>query len=450
MKPRSFLFLVMLIPIAGLLSGSPVYGFTCQTVINKVEYPAVVAPGAELQVTTNLSLTCTTATVDISGRVDLIDLATNKTLSVTVVHVGTISASVETLSYTVSNVAQAPARMGPWNLAVTITFFAASFTVASTSQPFAVQIGQTSSSTSSEASSSITSNATTSQRELPLESSGLFFPLIVAGIVAVIVIASILVLMRKKEPPSQDLGEEQVSVQKPSSQMLAETSTVTRKAEVVRTGYPDLDGMLEGGLPVGHSILFLSPPCDEKDLLFHRIIESSLFTGWSVYFMSRDLGRTEDLLEGYKTGFYALCTQADKVRAKSSNVFPLGNILSLNDISISFLKAFERIGDTNPQRLLILDILSDVLVEHEAAAARIWLDEWLAKRKAEGFTVLATLNSMIASKQATQKIVDLFDGIVEIYEKHTLLLPRRFLIIKKLSGRRYVEKELMLDKDRLF
>lgn len=81
---------------------------------------------------------------------------------------------------------------------------------------------------------------------------------------------------------------------------------------------------------------------------------------------------------------------------------------------------------------------------------RKWLDDLIAKRKAEGFTILGALNPLIASEQESQTIIDLFDGIIEIYEKELRERSRRFLIVKKMYGRKYIETELMLDKDKLF
>jgi KaiC/GvpD/RAD55 family RecA-like ATPase len=64
--------------------------------------------------------------------------------------------------------------------------------------------------------------------------------------------------------------------------------------------------------------------------------------------------------------------------------------------------------------------------------------------------VLAFLNPLVASKQETQTVIDLFDGVIEIYEKELRERSRRFLVIKKMYGQEYSESELMLDKDKLF
>jgi len=142
--------------------------------------------------------------------------------------------------------------------------------------------------------------------------------------------------------------------------------------------------------------------------------------------------------------------QADKITPPSANVFKIQSVQNLSDVNISFAKAVETLPKTGPGRLIIIDLLSDVLLEHKALVTRKWLDDFIGKRKGEGFTILGVLNPMISSKQDTQTIMDLFDGIIEIYERELRERARRFLIVKKMYGRRYVETELMLDKDKLY
>jgi KaiC/GvpD/RAD55 family RecA-like ATPase len=208
--------------------------------------------------------------------------------------------------------------------------------------------------------------------------------------------------------------------------------------------------VLAGGLPVGFAILLVSPPCDERDLLFGKIIESSLSMGSPIFFLSRDLSRTQDFASRYQKDFYVFSPQADKITATGGNVFKIQTLQDLSDLNISFTKAVEALPKTGGGKLIIIDLLSDVLLEHKALTTRKWLDDFIGKRKAEGFTVLGTLNPLLSSKQDSQTIVDLFDGIIEIYEKELRERSRRFLIVKKMYGRRYVETELMLDKDKLF
>jgi KaiC/GvpD/RAD55 family RecA-like ATPase len=193
----------------------------------------------------------------------------------------------------------------------------------------------------------------------------------------------------------------------------------------------------------------VSPPCDEKDLLFRRIIESGLSAENSIFFVSRDLGRIQDFAGRYPKNFYAFSPQADRVAGNPENLFKISGVQNLSDLNISLAKAMEAIPKST-KKLMIVDILSDVLIEHKALTTRKWLDDFIGKRKTEGFTILGTLNPLMVSQQESQTIIDLFEGIIEIYEKELRERARRFLIVKKMYGKKYIETELMLDKDKLF
>lgn len=292
---------------------------------------------------------------------------------------------------------------------------------------------------------SISQGTTVTSNNLPFGTFG-----VIGLIVAVGVIASVMMFMRRgksqagqKAVLKQETVKEEVKPEGPHLKVMP-------AAQNISTGYAELDTLLAGGLPVGFAILLVSPPCDERDLLFRKIIESGLSMGSSVFFLSRDLGRTQDFAGRYEKNFYVFSPQADKITPPSANVFKIQSVQNLSDVNISFAKAVETLPKTSPGRLIIIDLLSDVLLEHKALMTRKWLDDFIGKRKAEGFTILGVLNPMISSKQDTQTIMDLFDGIIEIYERELRERARRFLIVKKMYGRRYVETELMLDKDKLY
>jgi KaiC/GvpD/RAD55 family RecA-like ATPase len=272
----------------------------------------------------------------------------------------------------------------------------------------------------------------------------------VGVIVAIGLIASLMLFMRRGKSQT---AEEALLQQGPIKREIESESPppkVVSAEQSISTGYGELDTVLAGGLPAGFAILIVSPPCDERDLLFRKIIESSLSIGSSVFYMSRDLSRTQDFASRYRTNFYVLSPQADKMTTDSGNVFKIAGVQNLNDVNITFTKVMETLPKVTSTRIIIIDLLSDVLLEHKALTTRKWLDDFISKRKSEGFTVLGILNPLISAKQESQTIIDLFDGVIEIYEKELRERSRRFLIVKKMYGRRYIETELMLDKDKLF
>lgn len=218
----------------------------------------------------------------------------------------------------------------------------------------------------------------------------------------------------------------------------------------IPTGYGELDRLLSGGLPEGYAVVFVSPSYDERDLLLRKIIESALNSGRTTFYMSGDIATTKDLVGSYHKGFFAFSSQADKIASALPNLQKIPEVQNLSDLNISMSKAISALQmPKTAGKLIIVDILSDVLLHHKALTTRRWLADFVAKRKAEGFTIVCTINPLI-TKDDTQTVTDLFDGIIEIYEKELKERTRRFIMIRKMHALKYSDTELMLDKDKLF
>jgi len=199
-------------------------------------------------------------------------------------------------------------------------------------------------------------------------------------------------------------------------------------------------------------VVLVSPSYDERDLLLRKIIDSSLSSGSPAFYVSNDIERTQDLLARYQHGFYAFSPQAARIEPKPSNLYQLPSIDNLSDHTLSLSLAIRdaRSKEKPGRMLLVLDTLSNVVLRYKTLTTTRWLTDFVGKRKAEGFTIVATLNPLSISKEELQTVVDLFDGVIEIFEKVLKERARRFLIVKKMYGRKYSESELMLDKDKLF
>jgi hypothetical protein len=258
-----------------------------------------------------------------------------------------------------------------------------------------------------------------------------------AGVVIVLVAISILVGRRRKQTEQTLIkAHKQVNEHHVPS------------AHNISTGFNELDLLLGGGLPEGYSVLILSEPCDEMDLIMRKLIQSALFQGYAIFFVSRDVIKTQDLIGRYPNNFYVFSPIADKMPTYP-NLFKISGVENLSDLNISLGKAMEPLMNEATKRLLVLDLISDALLEHKGLTTRKWLNDFIVKRKADGFTILGFFNPNIVWKADAQAIIDLFDGVIEVFEKGLRERARRFLIIKRMYGRKYAEKEIMLDKERL-
>ena len=273
----------------------------------------------------------------------------------------------------------------------------------------------------------------------PMSFTSLNIPLVPIGLagIAVVVMGSVAVAVKR--------GKLRIRRGK------AEPSVIMSKP-TISTGYPDLDGTLAGGIPEGYAVVLVSPSYDERDLLLRKIIDSAISSGRPAFYISTDIERTQDLLARYQRGFYAFSSQADKIAPNAANLYKIPGIENLSEATISLTLAMKqaRAKEQATKMIVIIDILSDLLLRYKAVTTRRWLTDFVGKRKAEGFTTLATLNPLVGTKEDNQMVIDVFDGVIEIFEKELKERSRRFVIVKKMYGKKYSESELMLDKDKLF
>jgi hypothetical protein len=69
--------------------------------------------------------------------------------------------------------------------------------------------------------------------------------------------------------------------------------------------------------------------------------------------------------------------------------------------------------------------------------------------KSKGFTILAVMDPQMHSPEEVQAILGLFDGEVRITERETADGTEKVLKIKKMYNQKYLEKELLLSKEKL-
>jgi len=218
---------------------------------------------------------------------------------------------------------------------------------------------------------------------------------------------------------------------------------------MLSTGYADLEGLLHGGIPVGYAVLLISPPCDERDLLLRKMLKANLSSGMQVFHVSGDLARTQDLVAKFPKDFYAFCPEAHRVASGDQNLYEIPGVGNLVEFNIVLNKGLNEKVKEGKQRVIVMDLLSDLLLRHKGVMTRKWLGEFIGKRKAQGFTTICILNPNVSSKEEIGRITDLFDGIIEIYEKQVEGGMNQYLVIRKMYGQDYSRTELLLDRSKL-
>jgi len=216
----------------------------------------------------------------------------------------------------------------------------------------------------------------------------------------------------------------------------------------VPTGYVALDNILNGGLPIGMSVVLTSPPCDEEDIMIHRLLETTLTHNRPCIFISNSLDRVRDLVSRYgKQLFLIICNpQADVIAARLPEAVKLKSLDSLTELNLGISNALDKINAAHGG-VLCLETLDDILLTHHGAARR-WLMDILTRIKEKQVTCIATLNPAMHPQTEAQGVLETFDGHLDLYEAEIQVRPK-LIRVRRLGGRKFVDTELRVDKDRI-
>ncbi len=218
----------------------------------------------------------------------------------------------------------------------------------------------------------------------------------------------------------------------------------------ITTGYKDLDNLLFGGIPENYAVIMTSPSCDERDLLIKNFLEAGAKKGQITFYVTIEASGAKTLVDRFQSNFYLfICNpQAEKIVKSLPNVFKLKGVENLTDISIALASAFRR-SDTSISglRRACIEIVSDVLLQHQAVSTRRWLTGLIPELRSKGFTTLAVMDPQMHPQQEVRAILGLFEGEINIYEKETTKGPKKYLKIKKMTNQKYLENELPLRKE---
>ncbi len=217
----------------------------------------------------------------------------------------------------------------------------------------------------------------------------------------------------------------------------------------ISIGYKELDNLLLGGIPENYSVILTSPACNERDLLIKRFLETGVKKGEITFHITVEMRGVKTLAEEFQSAFHLfICNpKADMMVESLPNVYKLKGVSDLTDIDIALTKAFRTLGVSlkKPKRACI-EIVSDVLLRHQAIITRRWLTGLIPDLRSKGFTTLAVMNPLMHPPDQVHAILGLFDGEINIYERETEAGTKRFLRIKKMYNKIYVERPLSLKK----
>jgi tetratricopeptide (TPR) repeat protein/KaiC/GvpD/RAD55 family RecA-like ATPase len=229
-------------------------------------------------------------------------------------------------------------------------------------------------------------------------------------------------------------------------------TSVPKPAELVATGYADLDKLLCGGLRSSSAVILSSPSCNQRDLLIKSFLKTGAEKNEVTFFVTIDPSSGKALAEEFPLNFHLfVCNpQADAIVKEAPNIFKLKSVENLTDISITLTSAIRKLDPTleSPRRICI-GLISDILLQHHAVQTRKWLTALTAELKSNEFTTLAVVDPRMHPSEELYAILGLFEGEISIYEKETEKGIGKFLKINRMSNQEYLDDELLLKKEKL-
>jgi KaiC/GvpD/RAD55 family RecA-like ATPase len=229
-------------------------------------------------------------------------------------------------------------------------------------------------------------------------------------------------------------------------------ASVPKPAELVATGYADLDKLLCGGIPQNYAVVLTSPSCDERDILVKSFLKTGAEKGEVTFYVTMSPGAARALAEEFQSNFHLfVCNpQADTIIKDAPNVVKLKGVENLTDINIALTSAIRKLDPMSKgHRRICMGLVSDVLLQHHAVQTRRWLTGLIPELQSEGFTTLAVMDPEIHPQEEVRAISGLFEGEINIHEKETEKGLEKFLKIRKMSNQKYLEDELLLKKEQL-
>ncbi len=206
----------------------------------------------------------------------------------------------------------------------------------------------------------------------------------------------------------------------------------------VPTGLEALDMALQGGFPLGSSIVLIAPSGDDVLLILQRFLESQ--QGEKGLLISRSLSSARAVTR-LDTGNTKFLISSEAVRGSTgAAVLWSKGYDNLTEFTLDISEALRAV---EPRRVVV-NILSDILLKQKTLLTRKWLSELLRKLASRKITTVAVINSNLHNRTDVEVLAELFDGNLEIIDFE--MTRKRILRINWMHGTEVVQKELSLDQ----
>jgi len=228
--------------------------------------------------------------------------------------------------------------------------------------------------------------------------------------------------------------------------------TTQEQIQTISTGYENLDRLLNGGIKRNYIVALTTPSCDETDLLIHRFLDNSLKSENSTLYMTTKINGEREILEKYpESFFYIICNpQMDENNQDNQNVYRVGGVDNLTEINLKTTNVLQKMNETKKGKVVCMDIISDILLQHGLVTTRKWLIDFIARMRSNSMTTIMILNSQMHSKEDLESILGLFDGQIDVWEQGMREIARKQLKVKRMYRHVYDDQSIPLEKSELY
>ncbi|MDJ0270466.1 MAG: hypothetical protein NXY59_07975 [Aigarchaeota archaeon] len=181
---------------------------------------------------------------------------------------------------------------------------------------------------------------------------------------------------------------------------------------LIKTGVGRLDEQLGGGIPYGEPCLILFSDNSEVSRLIHNIamlgdVNVILATTKPLLNNPQEYGENVRLVIATLRGEYE----------QGGRVMVVKNVDDLTLLSRAIIESLESFNGDGKNKLVVLDVLSDVLLVHKLLITRRWLLDVIQRIMARGRddnAILVLMNSMLHSREEVYGIKELFSRCAEM------------------------------------
>ncbi|MFX0212205.1 MAG: RAD55 family ATPase, partial [Candidatus Hodarchaeota archaeon] len=220
-------------------------------------------------------------------------------------------------------------------------------------------------------------------------------------------------------------------------------------ADRVSTGTKELDSLLLGGIPEAYAVALTGPPSDEREKIVKSFLEAGIKQDQITFHVTAEPTGLVDLLEKHQSTFFLfLCNPKPKTQVPDlPNIHKLRSKTDLNNLNIALTVASRSLDQKlrGPKRVCV-EIVSDVLIRHQVEVTRRWISGLIAEMGSKGFTLLAVMNPSMHPSDQANAVLDLFDGIISLFETEPEIECKTFIQIKRLRDQDYIKNPVCLTK----